>query len=303
MYEEHKEHKKHEEHEEHKKYREYCLEFDDVDYSYPDTELPALQSLNIAIPKGYRTAVLGHNGSGKSTMFLQAVGLLRPQSGVVIRAGAELSYSKKDLAALRRSVGLVFQDPEQQLILNTPLEDVSFGLRNAGMDEETIQRRCHEVLEQLDLTSLSDKPIHQLSLGQKKRTALAGVMAMEPELLLLDEPTSYLDPLSETLLLEGLEAIHQQGTTIVMATHDMNLAYRWADWVIVLEAGRCFAAGTPADIFAEREALQAIGLELPLLADLWQSLPQRLTAGRTAPRDAGAFKAMLNLLLNEGLNL
>ncbi|MRN55882.1 ATP-binding cassette domain-containing protein [Paenibacillus sp. LC-T2] len=289
-------------HKEYEEHKEHCLVFEEVVYRYPDTVLPALQGLSVAIPKGYRTAVLGHNGSGKSTMFLQAVGILRPQSGEVIRAGAELSYAKKDLADLRRSVGLVFQDPEQQLILNTPLEDVSFGLRNAGMDEQTIKQRCHEVLEQLDLTSFSDKPIHQLSLGQKKRTALAGVMAMKPELLLLDEPTSYLDPLSETLLLEGLETIYQQGTTIVMATHDMNLAYRWADWVIVLEAGRCFAAGTPADIFAEREALQAIGLELPLLADLWQSLPPRLTAGQTAPRNAGDFKDMLSLLLKEDMS-
>jgi cobalt/nickel transport system ATP-binding protein len=268
-----------------------------VVYHYPDTKEPALRELTVSIPQGRKTAVLGHNGSGKSTLFLHAVGILRPQHGTVLQGGKALSYSRKDLAALRRSVGLVFQDPEQQLILSTPLEDVSFGLRGTGMDESEIALRCRSVLEQLNLADLGSKPVHQLSLGQKKRTALAGVMVMEPELILLDEPTSYLDPLSEQQMLEGLEVIHEKGTTVVMATHDMNLAYRWADWIIVLDQGTCRAAGTPEEIFAEREGLQAIGLDLPLLADLWYSLPERLTAGQFAPRTAGEFKAALHRML------
>lgn len=276
---------------------EYSLVFDGVVFRYPDTAEPALRELSVSVPKGCRTAVLGHNGSGKSTLFLHAVGVLRPQQGSIRLAGEALSYSKKELAALRRRVGLVFQDPEQQLILSTPLEDISFGLRGTGMDEPAIRRRCLGVLELLNLAGIQDKPIHQLSLGQKKRTALAGVMAMEPELILLDEPTSYLDPLSEAQLLAGLHTIHEAGTTIVMATHDMNLAYCWADWVIVLEQGSCRAAGTPQEIFAGREALQAVGLELPLLADLWHSLPGRLTAGQPAPRNAAEFKAALQELL------
>jgi cobalt/nickel transport system ATP-binding protein len=276
---------------------EYCLAFDSVVFRYPDTAEPALRELSFSVPKGCRTAVLGHNGSGKSTLFLHAVGVLRPQQGSIRLPGGELIYTRKELANLRRRVGLVFQDPEQQLILSTPLEDISFGLRGTGMDEPAIRRRCLEVLELLNLTGIQDKPIHQLSLGQKKRTALAGVMAMEPELILLDEPTSYLDPLSETQLLTGLQTIHEAGTTIVMATHDMNLAYRWADWVIVLEKGSCRAAGTPQEIFAGRDELQAIGLDLPLLADLWYSLPGQLTAGQPAPRNAGDFKAAMVRLL------
>ncbi|MGN7761055.1 energy-coupling factor ABC transporter ATP-binding protein [Paenibacillus sp. 22594] len=231
------------------------------------------------------------------------MGLLRPQKGTLLQAGLPVSYTKKELAALRRRVGLVFQDPEQQLILSTPLEDISFGLRGTGMDETEIESRCAAVLEQLNLTALKDKPIHQLSLGQKKRTALAGVIAMEPELILLDEPTSYLDPLSEAQLLDGLDNIHHKGTTVVMATHDMNLAYRWADWIIVLDHGVCRAAGTLDDIFARPETLQAIGLELPLLAELWHSLPLRVTQGVTAPRNAGDFKALLGSLLGESLGV
>ncbi|QUL56587.1 ABC transporter ATP-binding protein [Paenibacillus tritici] len=276
---------------------EYSLAFDGVMFHYPDTKELALHELTLSIPKGSKTAVLGHNGSGKSTLFLHAVGILRPQSGKVLQGGKELSYAKKELAALRRRVGLVFQDPEQQLILSTPLEDVSFGLRGSGMDEPAIAARCREVMELLNLAELGHKPIHQLSLGQKKRTALAGIMAMEPELILLDEPTSYLDPLSELQMLKGLEAIHAKGTTVVMATHDMDLAYRWADWIIVLDHGMCRAEGTPEEIFAGREKLEAIGLRLPLLADLWYSLPASLTGGQSAPRTAGEFKARLHPLL------
>ncbi|WP_238653190.1 energy-coupling factor ABC transporter ATP-binding protein [Paenibacillus piscarius] len=276
---------------------EYSLVLDGVVFRYPDTKEPALKGLTLSIPKGRKTAVLGHNGSGKSTLFLHAVGILRPQSGTVIQGGKALSYSKKELAALRRRVGLVFQDPEQQLILSTPLEDVSFGLRGSGMDEPAIAARCRQVMELLNLADLSDKPIHQLSLGQKKRTALAGIMAMEPELILLDEPTSYLDPLSEQQMLEGLEAIHQRGATVVMATHDMDLAYRWADWIIVLDQGRCRVEGRPEEIFAAQEELLAAGLRLPLLADLWYSLPAEMTGGSSAPRTAEEFKARMKGML------
>lgn len=279
---------------------DYILAFEDAVFHYPDTVEPALRGLTAAIPGGCKTALLGHNGSGKSTLFLHAVGLLRPQKGRVLQAGLPVSYTKKELAALRRRVGLVFQDPEQQLILSTPLEDISFGLRGTGMPETEIAARCAAVLELLDLAALKDKPVHQLSLGQKKRTALAGVMAMEPELILLDEPTSYLDPLSEAQLLDGLDSIHRKGTTVVMATHDMNLAYRWADWIIVLDQGVCRAAGAPEAIFAGGELLQAMGLALPLLAELWHSLPPRVTAGHAAPRSAEEFKAVLSSLLGEG---
>lgn len=145
---------------------EYSLAFDGVVFHYPDTKEAALRELTLSIPKGRKTVVLGHNGSGKSTLFLHAVGILRPQKGTVQQGGKTLSYAKR-AAALRRSVGLVFQDPEQQLILSTPLEDVSFGLRGTGMDEAAIAERCRSVMELLNLTELSDKPVHQLSLGQK----------------------------------------------------------------------------------------------------------------------------------------
>ncbi|WP_151735328.1 energy-coupling factor ABC transporter ATP-binding protein [Paenibacillus tengchongensis] len=276
---------------------EASLTFENVVYQYPDAAEPALNHLTVTIPKGLKTAVIGHNGSGKSTFFLHAVGVLRPQHGQILKAGEVLGYSKKELAGLRRAVGLVLQDPEQQLILGTPLEDVSFGLRGAGLEEGEIRSRCLEVLEQLGLAGLRDRPIHQLSMGQKKRVSLAGVLAMRPELLLLDEPTSYLDPLSETQLLAGLETACSEGATLVMATHDMNLAYRWADWIIVLDHGTCRASGRPEEIFAGGDNRLPAGLAMPLLADLWAGLPRHYVAGRPAPRDAEQFLGVLTELL------
>ncbi|WP_150275207.1 energy-coupling factor ABC transporter ATP-binding protein [Paenibacillus tepidiphilus] len=276
-----------------------CMAFEDVVYHYPDAAGPALNHLTVSVPKGLKTAVLGHNGSGKSTFFLHAVGVLRPQHGRVLLEGAALGYSRKELAALRRSVGLVLQDPEQQLILGTPLEDASFGLRAAGMNEGDIRSRCMEVLEQLGLADLRDQPIHQLSLGQKKRVSLAGVLAMRPELILLDEPTSYLDPLSEVQLLTGLDIARSQGATLVMATHDMNLAYRWADWIIVLDHGACRIAGRPDEIFAAGGTRLPAGLAMPLLADIWYSLPRQYISGRPAPRDSEQMIQRLAELLAE----
>lgn len=262
-------------------------------YSYPATDAQALRGLNLCIPSGKKIALCGHNGSGKSTFFLHAIGIHRPAAGGMLWKGEPFSYRQDDLRKLRRQVGLVFQDPEQQLILSTPYEDVSYGLRNAGVPEADISRRTAHILASMQLTSLADKPIHHLSLGQKKRVALAGVLVLEPELLLLDEPTAYLDRASEQQLLAELDRIHAQGMTVVMATHDMNLAYAWADWVLVMDRGTCVMEGTPAEVFAQEETIVSLGLELPLLLDLWQAVPERLRRDAPPPRTAEAFKRFL----------
>ncbi|SEG28693.1 energy-coupling factor ABC transporter ATP-binding protein [Paenibacillus sp. UNC499MF] len=269
------------------------LELADVVYSYPGTDNKALDRLSLALPAGRQIALCGHNGSGKSTFFLHAVGIHRPQSGTVRWKGAPVSYKRKELLELRRQVGLVFQDPEQQLILGTPYEDVSYGLRNAGVPEPEIRARTGAVLERMGLEDLAHTPIHHLSLGQKKRVTLAGVLVLEPSLLLLDEPTAYLDRASERLLLDELADIRRSGVTVVMATHDMDLAYTWADQVLVMDKGACLLQGPPAQVFAETETIGRIGLELPLLLRLWQSLPRELREGADPPRSADAFGELL----------
>ncbi|MEC0225528.1 energy-coupling factor ABC transporter ATP-binding protein [Paenibacillus alba] len=265
----------------------------DISFSYPGTKAKALNKLKLAIPEGKKTALCGHNGSGKSTLFLHAIGIHSPASGQVLWNNTPLTYNRKELKQLRQDIGLVFQDPEQQLILNTPYEDVTYGLRNAGIPEPEIKLRAEAILRTMRIEHLAHTPIHHLSLGQKKRVALAGVLVLEPKLLLLDEPTAYLDRISEQQLIEELDRIHRRGITLVMATHDMNLAYAWADWILVLDQGQCVMAGTPAEIFSNTQAIQSLGLDKPMLLDLWEALPETSRQGRTAPRNVEDFKILL----------
>lgn len=274
----------------------FILTAEDVCFTYPGTSQEALRKLKLRIPAGKKTALCGHNGSGKSTFFLQAVGLHRPSAGRMLRNHSPYDYSAAGRKALRQQIGIVFQDPEHQLILNTPLEDISYGLRNAGFSEREIALRSGEILSAMGLEALADTPIHHLSMGQKKRVALAGVLVLEPKLLLLDEPTAYLDRASERMLLGELNRAHERGITVVMATHDMDLAYEWADWVIVMDHGRFVTEGIPQDVFQDREALLALGLEQPLLMDLWKSLPACISNDASPPRTRDQFKRFLKNL-------
>ncbi|WP_239615601.1 energy-coupling factor ABC transporter ATP-binding protein [Cohnella mopanensis] len=272
------------------------LEVEKVHYSYPGTKNEALRGLSLAVPQGRRTAICGHNGSGKSTLFLHAIGIHRPVAGHVRWKGANIGYSGSDLRELRRKIGLVFQDPEQQLILNTPYEDVSYGLRNAGLPEEEIRRRAEQSLAAMGLQTWAQTPMHQLSLGLKKRVALAGVLVLEPELLLLDEPTAYLDRQSELQLIEQLNRVHAQGITVAMATHDMNLAYSWADWILVMDRGQCVMEGLPGEVFAQEQRIRSLGLDLPILYEVWHALPYSIRRDSVPPRTMDSLRSLLKEL-------
>ncbi len=247
---------------------QWLLEFEDIYYTYPGTTQPAIASLTLRIPQGKRCAVIGQNGCGKTTLFLLANGLYKPQQGSIRYAEKRLKYNRKSLIDLRQQVGLVFQNPEQQLIASTVEEDISYGLCNLGLSEAVIAQRVQQVLKQFELTSFATKPVHQLSLGQKKRVSLAGVMVLQPTLLLLDEPTAYLDPLHTGQLMQTLDTIHGEGTTILMATHDLEWVYRWADWVFVLDRGKLILEGTPQNIFSQRDIMETLQLGVPLAFEL-----------------------------------
>jgi len=262
---------------------DYLLEFEAVDYSYPLATSPAVQNLTLRLASGRKTALVGQNGCGKSTLFLLADGLCRPDRGVIKWRGLPLQYDRKSLNQWRQRVGLVFQDPEQQLVAPTVVTDVSYGLCNLELPDAEVARRVEQVLHEFALTELAMRPLHQLSLGQKKRVSLAGVMALRPELLLLDEPTAYLDPVQTRNFLAELEKIAAEGTTLLVATHDLDFVYQWADWLFVMHQGKLVLEGRPADVFGQSAMLE-LELGTPLLWQIWQSLPAKLRRSQSAPR-------------------
>ncbi|MEK6438579.1 energy-coupling factor ABC transporter ATP-binding protein [Pseudonocardia sp. T1-2H] len=204
---------------------------------------PVLDGAQITVHAGRRIAVLGPNGGGKTTLFRLLVGLLEPTSGQVLLDGEPLVRSRRGLTRLRKQVQLVLQDPDDQLFAADVTQDVSFGPVNMGLPAADVEARVAAALDALDITDLADRPTHLLSFGQRKRVSVAGAIAMCPRLLVLDEPTAGLDPAGVEALMEIITGLHRAGTTIVLSTHDVDLAYRWADEVAVVASGTVRSAG------------------------------------------------------------
>ncbi|HLP91013.1 MAG TPA: ABC transporter ATP-binding protein [Nostocaceae cyanobacterium] len=247
---------------------DYLLEFKEIYYTYPGAKISTLNGLNLKIPVNKKCALIGQNGCGKTTLFLLANGLYKPQKGCIYWQGKPLKYERQALIDLRQKIGLIFQDPEQQLVAATVEEDISYGLCNLGLPVAEIKTRVEQILAEFDLIELAQKPVHHLSLGQKKRVSIADVMVLKPELLLLDEPTAYLDRLHTRNLINTLKNIHHQGTTILMATHDLDLVYLWADWVFVMDKGKLILEGSPQSIFSQYEIMTELQLGVPLIYEL-----------------------------------
>lgn len=235
------------------------LEIRDLRYRYPDGR-DALHGVALRVEKGERVALVGSNGAGKTTLLLHLVGLLRGE-GEVLVDGARVGPSDESVRAVRRKVGLVFQDPDDQLFCPTVGEDVGFGPRNLGLSEPDVEARVHDTLAAVGLHGYEDREPHRLSLGEKKRVALAGVLAMRPALLVLDEPSANLDPRARKTLVELLRRI--EGTMLV-ATHDLDLVLDLDARVVVLSGGRTVAGGPAADVLRDAALLRQHGLEPPL---------------------------------------
>lgn len=242
------------------------LAFEQVAYHYDSGgEREALFPLSVRLCEGEKIAVLGSNGAGKSTFFLLANGVLTPRSGTILLDGEPVGKKEKQRMQLRRRVGLVFQDPDVQLLAGTVEEEISFGPMNLGLPEAEVRRRVEMALESLGLAAYRRRGPQYLSGGEKRRVAIADVLAMEPEIMLLDEPASNLDPAGQALLEETLESLHQKGITLLVATHDVDFAWRWADRVLVFRDGRLERDAAPEAVFAEEDLLSRCGLEQPLL--------------------------------------
>jgi len=250
-----------------------------VSYTYrrgTPMEAPALRGVSVEVRAGEAVALIGPTGSGKSTLIQHFNGLLRPTVGTVRVAGEDLWGPRADRRRARQQVGLVFQFPEDQLFEETVRRDVAYGPAHLRLGEAEVAERVDEALRAvgLDPSRFGDRPPFGLSGGEMRRVALAGVLAMRPRVLVLDEPTAGLDPLGKEGILTRLEALHRQGLAVVVITHNMDEAARLADRIVVLDGGRVVMEGTPAEIF-RRDDLGRIGLDLPQAVRLVRALRAR----------------------------
>lgn len=235
----------------------------------------ALRDVTLTVRRGEFLGLAGHTGSGKSTLVQHLNGLIRPQEGNVCALGFDLS-SKKGAAAVKAKVGVVFQYPERQLFAETVAQDVAFGPRNLGLPQDEVARRVASSLARvgLDLAAIGDKSPFELSGGQQRRVAFAGVLAMEPEVLVLDEPMAGLDPAARRDFLELIGRLHDEGLTVVMVSHSMDDLANCCDRIVVMNEGAVFAEGTPAQVFARADELKSIGLGVPAAQRMALALAQ-----------------------------
>lgn len=240
------------------------LRLDHVTYAYEKTR-PALNDVSVTLYTNQKVAVLGNNGAGKSTFFLCCNGIHMPQSGSVFLHDRKLSHSRKDSTALHSHIGLIFQDPDSQMIAGTVESEVSFGPMNLNLDITEVRSRVEDALKRMHLTDFKSRAPHYLSGGEKKRVSIADVLAMRPDLLLFDEPAASLDPDNTRLLESNLEDLSAQGLGLIISTHDVNFAWKWAERILLFHAGSLVADDTPEAVFSDQALLETCGLEQPLL--------------------------------------
>lgn len=247
------------------------LELRRLSYSYGG-ERPALKEISLSIQPGEKIALLGNNGAGKSTFFLCCNGVLKPQGGELLLDGQTLTRSREHLQLLRRAVGIVFQDPDDQIIASTVAEEVSFGPMNLRLPKERVAELTDNALSAMNLVDYRQRPPHYLSGGEKKRVSIADILAMESRLILLDEPTAGLDNAHTALLEETLGDLHRRGMTLVISTHDTDFAWRFATRAIVLSDGQLAADGPARQVFSDSAVLSRAGLNKPVLFQLAEEM-------------------------------
>ncbi|MFI3213925.1 MAG: ABC transporter ATP-binding protein, partial [Eubacteriales bacterium] len=243
--------------------RDVILKAENVYFSYDDEKEHALNGLSLEIERGKKVAIMGANGSGKSTFFFCCNGLHKPSSGTVYFHGKPLDYSRKGLLDLRSKVGIVFQDPDNQLFSASVYQEISFGILNKGVLEQEAKEAVEDIIAQMEITPFRHKPTHALSGGQKKQVSIADILVMKPEVIILDEPTAALDPKHTAMVNETMNQLTKEGMTVLMSLHDVDYAMEWADQVLLFHEGILLKAGTPEEVFSDWEALEKTNLHQP----------------------------------------
>lgn len=243
-------------------------------YSYGG-EREILKGINVDIEEGQRVAVTGTNGAGKSTFFLNLNGVLEADEGEIYFRGKKMTREKKDLMELRRGIGIVFQDADNQIIATTVMGEVSFGPMNLRLPKEEVESRVNEALEYMNISDFKERAPHYLSGGEKKRVTIADIIAMHSEVMIFDEPTAALDPVNVIALEAVLEKLYRQGKTILVSTHDLDFAYRWAERIIVFFDGQIIADGVPEEVFRNEEVLKQANLKKPTMLEVAEILAEK----------------------------
>ena len=249
------------------------LETKNLSYTYHDGT-QALKNVNIKIRKGEKIAIMGPNGAGKSTLFSHFNGLNEPTSGHVEIDGEKIIFERDELIKVRQKVGIVFQDPNDQLFAPTVKEDVAFGPMNLGLEYDEVEKRIRESLEMVGMSGFEEKTPHHLSGGQQKRVAIAGIIAMRPDIMILDEPTAGLHPEGVDKVLDILNNLNNEGISIVISSHDIEMVNQFADKIFVLHDGEIIAEGDKHQIFSNKELLKKAHLKAPVTTEILYKLKE-----------------------------
>lgn len=258
-----------------------AIKVENLTYTYmagTPFEKRALDNISLEIDKGEFVALIGHTGSGKSTLIQHLNGLLKPSSGKIFIENTDITLSKVKLSEIRKKVGLVFQYPEYQLFEETVEKDIMYGPKNLGLGTDEVLKRVKRAMDMVDLDykSYKDRSPFELSGGEKRRVAIAGVVAMEPNILILDEPTAGLDPKGRDQILNKIKLLHKQyNMTIILVSHSMEDVSKVASRIIVMQEGKCILDNTPGKVFREIEILENVGLAVPQITYLVRALKEK----------------------------